>query len=346
MRAAVTTEDHGFHVVEMPDPAPGPDQLVIRVAACGVCGSDIKAQPFMPAAIVMGHELGGEVVAAGSEAGNWRIGANVAVLPVISCGNCTYCAAGAVAHCRQTRYLGMGPDPGGFAELAVVPARHAFTLPDGVDGTYAALVEPFAVGLHGVHTAEIRPGDEVLVVGAGGVGLTTIAWLSAKGAARITAVDPDPQRRKVASAMGATDVVGSAADCSAGTYDAAIECVGRPELLQACQTAVRPLGRIVISGACAEPVPIEPIGALLNELTIRFSVCYRPDEFREVIAAFGSGEVTPAPMIGPQLGLDRIVEAFDLVRAAAVHGRVLVTPDATTGGGTGPSRHKHTCDTR
>ena len=328
MRAAVTTEAHGFEIVELPDPAPGPDELVIRVAACGVCGSDIKAQPFMPAGIVMGHELGGEVVAVGSEAGMWRSGANVAVLPVISCGDCTYCAAGMVAHCSQTRYLGMGPDLGGFAELAVVPARHAFALPDGLNGAYAALVEPFAVGLHGVHTAEIRPGDEVLVVGAGGVGLTTIAWLSAKGAARITAADPDPQRRKVASAMGATDVVGSAAECAAGAYDAAIECVGRPELLQACQTAVRPLGRVVISGACAEAVPIEPVTALLKELTIRFSVCYRPDEFRDVIAAFISGDVDPTPIMGPQLDLDLIAEAFDLVRNAGVHGRVFVGPSS------------------
>jgi threonine dehydrogenase-like Zn-dependent dehydrogenase len=320
----VTTEAHGFEVVDLPDPTPGPDELVIRVAACGVCGSDIKAQPFMPASIVMGHELGGEVVAVGSEAGGWRCGANVAVLPVISCGDCSYCAAGMVAHCSQTRYLGMGSDLGGFAELAVVPARHAFALPAGLNGNYAALVEPFAVGLHGVHTADVRPGDEVLVVGAGGVGLTTIAWLSAKGAARITAADPDPQRRKLAVAMGATDVLGSAAECDAGAYDAAIECVGHPELLQICQAAVRPLGRIVISGACAEPAPIEPITALLKELTIRFSVCYRPDEFRDVIAAFADGDVDPAPMMGPRLELDRITEAFDLVRTAGVHGRVFV----------------------
>jgi (R,R)-butanediol dehydrogenase / meso-butanediol dehydrogenase / diacetyl reductase len=324
VRATVTTEAHGFEVVELPDPTPGPDELVIRVAACGVCGSDIKAQPFMPAGIVMGHELGGEIVAVGSKAGDWRCGVNVAVLPVVSCGGCSYCAAGMVAHCSQTRYLGMGPDPGGFAELAVVPARHAFALPDGLIGTCAALVEPFAAGLHGVHTADIRRGDEVLVVGAGGVGLTTIPWLSAKGAARITAADPDPQRRKLAVVMGATDVLGSAAECTAGAYDAAIECVGRPELLQACQKAVRPLGRIVISGACAEPVPIEPVTALLKELTIRFSVCYRPDEFRDVIAAFAGGDVDPVPMMGPRLELDRIGEAFDLVRDPGVHGRVLV----------------------
>ena len=108
MKAAVTTEQHGFDIVEMPDPAPGPDELVIRVAACGVCGSDIKAQPFMPAGMIMGHELGGEIVAVGSDAGDWRGGTKVAVLPVVSCGSCQHCAAGVVSHCAQSRYIGMG----------------------------------------------------------------------------------------------------------------------------------------------------------------------------------------------------------------------------------------------
>ena len=94
MKAAVTTDEHGFEIVDMPDPTPDDDQLVIRVAACGVCGSDIKAQPFAPAGMVMGHELGGEIVAVGSRADGWREGTNVAVLPVVSCGSCQYCRAG------------------------------------------------------------------------------------------------------------------------------------------------------------------------------------------------------------------------------------------------------------
>jgi (R,R)-butanediol dehydrogenase/meso-butanediol dehydrogenase/diacetyl reductase len=327
MKAAVTTENGGFEVLELPDPTPGPDELVIRVAACGVCGSDIKAQRYAPAGMVMGHELGGEIVGVGSQAGQWRQGANVAVLPVFSCGACQYCQAGVVSHCAQTRYIGMGP-AGGFAELAVVPARHAFALPVGMPASYSALVEPFAVGLHGVHTAEIGPGDDVLIVGAGGVGLTTLVWALDKGAVRVTVADPDRRRREFALATGATDVVGSVAEADAADYDVAIECVGRPELVQACQAALRPLGRLVVSGACAEPTPVEPVTALLKELTIRYSVCYRPDEFREVIDAFASGAVDPSGVIGPVLQLNRIAEAFDLVREAAVDGRVLVRPNS------------------
>ena len=327
MKAAVTTEQHGFDIIEVPDPTPRPDELVIRVAACGVCGSDIKAQPFMPPGMIMGHELGGEIVAHGSDADGWRVGTNVAVLPVISCGSCQYCAAGFVSHCAQTRYIGMGPDGGVFAEYAVVPARHAFALPNEMTAIYAALVEPFAVGLHSVHSAQVGADEDVLVVGAGGVGLTTIAWARASRAGRVTAVDPDPHRRESARAMGATDALASLADADANAYDAALECVGRPELLPACQASLRPQGRIVISGACAEPTPIEPVTALLKELSIRFSVCYTPDEFYQVIAGFGSGVVDPAPMVGPVLGLNRIAEAFDLVRGTRVHGRVLVRPE-------------------
>jgi (R,R)-butanediol dehydrogenase / meso-butanediol dehydrogenase / diacetyl reductase len=326
VKVAVTTAEHGFDVVEMADPTPGPGEVVIRVVACGICGSDIKAQPFMPAGVVMGHELGGEIVAVGSDAGGWREGTNVAVLPVVSCGSCQYCADGVVSHCAQTRYLGMGPDGGGFAELAVVPARHAFALPGEMTDIYAALVEPFAVGLHGVHSAQVRPGDDVLVIGAGGVGLTTVAWARALGAERVTAVDPDPRRRESAIAMGATDALASVGEADTDAYDAAVECVGHQGLLQACQPALRPQGRIVISGACAEPMPVEPLTALLKELSIRFSVCYTPTEFREVIAAFESGAVDPAPMLGPMLGLDRVAEAFDLTRGAQTHGRVLIRP--------------------
>ena len=130
-----------------------------------------------------------------------------------------------------------------------------------------------------------------------------------------------------ARAIGATDVLESVADADAAGYDVAIECVGRPELVQACQAALRPLGRLVISGACAEPTPIEPITALLKELTIRYSVCYRPNEFREVIDAFSAGAVNPSAVIGHTLQLDRIAEAFDMVRGAGVDGRVLVIPD-------------------
>ncbi len=325
MRAAVTTEDHGFEVVDLPDPTPGPDELVIRVAACGVCGSDITAQPFAPPGMVMGHEFGGEIVAVGAQAGAWHEGTNVAVLPLLSCGSCRFCRSGAVSHCAQASYIGLGP-AGGFAEYSCIPARHSFTMPAELPIRYSALVEPFAVGLHGVNSAEIAPGEDVLIVGAGGVGLTTLVWALRRGAARVTTVDPSLQRRDAAEAMGAGDVLASASEAEPAGYDAVIECVGRPELLATCQPALRARGRIVIAGACGEPTPIEPVTALLKELTIRYAVAYTIDEFREVVEAFGDGHIDPTPMIGRSFDLSSIADAFDAARNAQVQGRVSVTP--------------------
>ena len=328
MRAAVTTDAGGFELVELPDPTPGPDQLVVAVTGCGICGSDLKAQPFMPPGTVMGHEFGGTVVAVGDAAARagWREGTSAAVLPVVSCGRCSWCRAGHVAHCAETAFIGMGPDAGGFAELAAVPAVHAFALPDAVAPRHGALVEPFAVGLHAIETAELRAGEHVLVIGAGGVGLTTAAWAHARGAERVTAVDPDAARRAAACGLGADDALGSVDEAEPASYDVVIECVGHPELVAAGASAAKALGRIVIAGACVQPVTVEPVTALLKELSFRFSVAYRPDEFRTVIEAFASRMIDPESAIGTTVDLSDIATAFDLVRTASTEGRVLVKP--------------------
>ncbi len=327
MPAALTTNSGDFEVVTLPDPTPGPDELVVRVAACGVCGSDIKARPYMLPGTVMGHEIGGDVVAAGAsaKAAGWNEGATVAVLPAMTCGQCDWCARGYAAHCSSVRFLGMGAAPGGFAEYAVVTPGHAFRLPPEVPATFAPLVEPFAVGLHAVASAAIGPGDKVLVIGAGGVGLTALAWARVKGAERVIVVDPDPARRTLAGKLGATETLASTADADVGTYDAVVECVGRPELVEAAALAAGARGRIVIAGACEQPVSIEPISALLKELTLRFSVGYQASEFQTVIDAFATRAIDPALVVGPTLGLDRIGDAFELVRTAGVEGRVLVS---------------------
>ena len=164
----------------------------------------------------------------------------------------------------------------------------------------------------------------MLVVGAGAVGLTATAWARARGAERITVVDPDPVRR----AMGATDALASAAEAPPGGYRVVLECVGHPSLLDACVSAAAGRGRVVIAGAHEGAVKFEnPAGALLKELTIRFSVAYRPGDFRAVIGAFAAGAIDPSPLVGPLVGLERLADAFGMVEAAATGGRVLVSPE-------------------
>lgn len=326
MRAAVVGSKGHFEVVAVPDPEPGPGELLLRVTACGLCGSDIKARAFLPEGTIMGHEFGGEVVAVGAGATGWRAGTHAAVLPVLPCGQCEWCTSGYVAHCASARFVGLGGSAGGFAEFAVVTPLAAVPLPPDVEPLHSALVEPFAVGLHCVRAAGLRPGDDVLVVGAGAVGLTTIAWARAQGAHRITAVDPVAGRQAAAGSFGATDVLTSVAETAPGAYDVVVECVGKPGLLDACVNAARVRGRLVVAGVCVEPAPFASMAALMKELSIAFSVYYTPEEFRTVIAAFSGGQIDPSLLLSRTVDLSLVGEAFDDLARASASAKILIEP--------------------
>jgi 2-desacetyl-2-hydroxyethyl bacteriochlorophyllide A dehydrogenase len=329
MRAAVIGADGGFQVETLDDPTPGAGELVLRVTGCGICGSDLKARPVMPPGTVMGHELCGEVVAVGSGAtGEWREGTRAAVLPVFSCGECDWCRAGDVAHCAQAALMGLGGCAGGFAELVRARADLAFRLPDDLPPTCGPLVEPFAVGLHAARIAGITAGDDVLVIGAGPVGLTTAWWAHDLGAGSVTVSDPMAPRRDAAPHFGATGTIDPTDGGLGGPYDVVIECVGKPGLLDASAAAVRTQGRIVVAGVCAEPDPFVPLVALMKELTVRFAVYYRPDEFRAVVDAFATGRVDPTPLVTRTVGLADLDKAFASLADSPRDLKVLVDPSA------------------
>ncbi|HLM16833.1 MAG TPA: alcohol dehydrogenase catalytic domain-containing protein, partial [Acidimicrobiia bacterium] len=157
MRAAVLNDKHRLEVTQIADPTPGPGELVLQVTACGICGSDLKLRPSMPAGIVMGHEFCGEIVATGADAdASWRVGRHVTALPLIGCGRCLACLAGEPAHCGSGDMVGVGGSPGAFAEYVRVDQRETIGLPEHLDPALGALVEPLAVGLHAVERAHIR----------------------------------------------------------------------------------------------------------------------------------------------------------------------------------------------
>jgi 2-desacetyl-2-hydroxyethyl bacteriochlorophyllide A dehydrogenase len=231
-----------------------------------------------------------------------------------------------VVHCSTAQLVGLGGRPGGFAELTVVPASSSFAVRDVVDPVYAALVEPYAVGLHCARAGGIAPGDDLLVIGAGTVGLTTIAWGRHMGAGRVTVVDPVADRRVKAAVFGASDALNDPRDASPNEYDVAIECVGKPGLLDACVAAIRPKGRIVVAGTCAEPDPFWSVAALLKEASIIFAVYYALAEFRTVIEAFTAGTVDPRPLVGRRMPLSALNDAFTALAESSVDGKILVEP--------------------
>jgi (R,R)-butanediol dehydrogenase / meso-butanediol dehydrogenase / diacetyl reductase len=327
MRAATLGADAAFGVEDLPDPVPGPDDLVLRVTGCGVCGSDLKARPMMPPGTVMGHELCGEVVAVGTAAaGTWREGMRAAVLPVFSCGVCPHCSVGDVAHCEGAALIGLGGAPGGFADQIRVSAALAFPLPDDLPEQHGALVEPFAVGLHTARLARIEPTDDVLVIGAGAVGLTTAAWAKELGARTVTVSDPVDRRRDTAASFGATAAIDPMNDELGGPYDVIFECVGKPGLLDISAGAAATHGRIVVAGVCADPDTFLPIVPLLKELTVAFSVYYRPDEFRTVVEAFTDGRIDPAPLITRTVGFADLDATFESLVTAPEDVKVIIDP--------------------
>jgi len=327
MRAAVLNENHDLEVAEVPDPSPGTGELVLQVTACGICGSDLKLRPSMPAGLVMGHEFCGEIVAVGADAGaQWHTGQHVTALPLIGCGRCLACLAGEPAHCDQADMVGVGGSPGGFAELVRVHERETVALPESLDPALGALVEPLAVGLHAVERARIRAGDRVLVVGAGPVGLSVIVWAARSGASELVASDPSAVRRDAAAQFGATRTVDPESEQLGARYDVVLECVGAPGMTAVCAGAANTHGHVVIVGVCTKPDPYVPIVAVMKELTIDFVVYYTRREFFAVSDALARGHVDAAAFVSKRVGLEGANDAFTELIEAKDQRKILVVP--------------------
>ena len=172
MKAAVYKQRNEMAVLDVPQPKAGAGEVVVKVHACGICGSDLHAVQYgfgMPPDSVMGHEFCGEIVELGSGVNGYALGDRVTSLPFIGCGTCEFCKAGQGMHCENIRGLGLGQLPGAYAEYVMCGAKSLFKLPPNVDSRLGALVEPLSVGLHGVKRSGLGPGASCVVMGAGPV---------------------------------------------------------------------------------------------------------------------------------------------------------------------------------
>jgi len=327
MKAAVLNDARGLCITTTPDPEPGPDDLVLRVIACGICGSDLKAVQYLPSGTILGHEFCGEVAAVGHNlAGIWREGDRATALPIFGCGRCRACMNGDVARCVAVDLVGVGGSAGGFAQYIRVSGRETFPVRDMPADDTAALVEPLAVGLHAVQAARLEPGARIAVVGAGPVGLAVVSWARLLGAGQIVVSDPTAVRREAAGAFGATDAIDPTSESLPGTYDVVFECVGIPGMIDVCATAASTHGTIVVAGVCMKPDPFVPVVALLKELTMRFVVFYRRREFARALDALARGQIDPAPFVADRVSLDDIGDTFTTLSAQPGPGKVLVRP--------------------
>jgi (R,R)-butanediol dehydrogenase / meso-butanediol dehydrogenase / diacetyl reductase len=325
VRAAVLSDDRSFDVVDVADPTPGPGELVLRIDACGICGSDLAMYKVLPPGTVLGHEFCGEIAAVGTDAESWREGQAVAAMPISACGQCRWCLADEPAHCERVELKGLGGAPGGFAEYVRVDAASAVRLADGI-GEHGALVEPLAVGLHTVKVGDLQPGDRVFVIGGGNVGAAASVWASRLGAREVVVSDSAPFRRGTAARFGATGVHDPVADPPPAGFDVVIECVGAPGMVQAAVDAAGVRGRVVIAGVCVVPDQIVPITALMKEVDVRFAAYYRGSEFAAAADLLASGGFDAAAFVSGRVGLDDVNEAFEKLLSTTTERKILVTP--------------------
>jgi len=325
-RAVVIHAAHDLRVEDRAAGEPGPGQVRVRIAAGGICGSDLHYVQHggfgairVKHPMVLGHEVAGVVDALGAGVAGLAIGQAVAVNPSLPCGRCRYCLEGAAQHCLDMRFYGSAMrDPhvdGGFREALVCEAAQAVPLPDGLDTTTAAFAEPLAVCLHAARQAGPLLGRHVLVTGCGPIGALAIAAARMGGAREVIATDLSDAPRSVALQMGA-DRFHADADALAayasdkGYFDVAMEASGSPRALLGILPVLRPGGTIVQIGIGGDvPVPMSVLAA--KEIAWRGTFRFHA-EFAMAVEALAARRIDVAPLLTERFPIERAVEAFAL----------------------------------
>lgn len=323
MKAAVYKgEGKPLELATLPDPEPGPGDLLLKVHRCGICGTDLTmtkgtAWDF-PADTVPGHEYAGEVVAVGSAVTAFKVGDRITSLPSSGCGSieCPACRAGNLTLCRDA-----GGVMGGYGEYIRVPQGSAVKLPSTLSLADGALVEPMAVGLYGVRQATIQPGDNILVMGGGTVALCTIYWARRLGAGKITAISRSARRRDLALEFGADafvqygeNEIQEVIEALGGSPDIVYECVGAENLLQKAVMHAKLFGQVISMGFCTTPDPVIPAIASFKAVTMKFPVGYTVRDFQHVADKMDSGHVDPKLMLTSEVTLDQLPDKFEELR--------------------------------
>jgi 2-desacetyl-2-hydroxyethyl bacteriochlorophyllide A dehydrogenase len=322
MKSIVFHEVHRMSLEKTLIPTPDPTQVLFKVKACGICGTDVHmingvapgGFPFIP-----GHECAGEVVAIGSEVKKIKVGDRITVDPNVGCGNCEFCQSGAIHLCKNQKPFGVFSN-GGFAEFAVIKETHAYKITDNMTYEEGAMVEPLACCLRGIQMGKIKMGDTVLVIGVGAIGNMILQLARATGATTIIACDPLADRRQLALDMGADFAIDPINEKLPERLkallpegpDVIIECAGKTKMVELAVKLVKRGGIVVAFGICPadEYAQISPYYLNDNEITLCGSY-NNPHTHAAAIAAIGSRRVRVQPLISHRFSLDQYAEAFD-----------------------------------
>lgn len=351
MRAAVWHGRQDIRVEDVPLPAdPPPGWVQIRVDWCGICGSDLHEYVAGPVFIpvekphpltgiqgqcILGHEFSGEIVKLGTGVSGFAPGERIAADACQHCGTCYYCRSGLYNLCEQLAFTGL-MNNGAFAELVNVPAELLYKLPAGFPVEAGALIEPLAVGMHAVKKAGSLLGQNVVVVGAGTIGLCTIMCAKAAGAAQVIALEMSSARKAKALEVGASLVLDpkecdALAEIRARTHglgaDVSFECIGNKHTAKLAIDVIRNAGKSVLVGIFEEPSSFNFFELVSTEKQVIGALAYN-GEFADVIAFIADGRLDVKPLITGRIGLEDIVgRGFEeLVNNKEHNVKIIVSP--------------------
>jgi L-iditol 2-dehydrogenase len=338
-RAAVLYAPGDLRVEDRAIPEPGPREVLVEIAAVGVCGSDIhyyehgRIGPFVVRdPMILGHESSGRVVALGPGTSKHAVGDRVTLEPGVPCGNCRECRAGRYNLCRDVRFFATPPIDGAFANYVTIHEDFAFALPESVSDEAGALMEPLSVGVWACQKANVSAGGRVLVTGAGPIGLLAAQCARAFGATEITVTDVNPHRLAIAERTGATRTI-NVAETPLGDSDieadALIECSGHPASLKAGIAALRPAGTAVLVGMGPEEEGVVPLSLVQNrELWLTGTFRYA-NTYPTAIALAAHGRVELEAIITGHYGLDDAEAALRAGKEDPTAVKVMVMPAKT-----------------
>lgn len=329
MKSAVYYGQRDVRLVDSPEPSvTKTNDVKIKVECCGICGSDLEEYYYGPvvvpttthaltgrkAPLILGHEFSGEVIDTGSAVSKVKIGDKIVCNPVLGCGKCKWCRKGVPCLCENMACIGLQGD-GGFAEYVVIPEDNCILLPEGTAMDSITIIEPCATAIRNVRRGQVGLGDNVLVIGAGTVGLLTIQAAKLAGAANVIAVEVNPFRMQVALNTGADavfspyekDLKEKLRELTGGSgVNIVIECTGKSESPALALEVIEKGGNIVLVGICPEPSPLLTRNVARGEINLYGVHGYVNEDLRDAVSYVQSGKINVEPLITGRIGLDRI----------------------------------------
>jgi L-iditol 2-dehydrogenase len=331
MKALLLSEYKQLEIADVPVPVPGAEEILLRVTACGICGSDVhgydgsSGRRIPP--IVMGHEAAGVVAAVGSAVKSLAPGDRVTIDSTVYCGHCAFCLRGEINLCDNRQVIGVScaefRRAGAFAEYVVVPQRIVYRLPDAMSFSEAAMLEAVSVALHAVRVSDVRGGETVLVIGAGMIGLLTLQAVLAAGASRVLIADVDQSRLELAKRVGAQETLLVSGDglvsevlrrTGGRGVDLVLEAVGRNATIAASIDSVRKGGTVTLVGNISPEVTLPLQKVVSRQLRLQGS-CASSGEYPQAIELVTSGKIQVKPLITAVVPLDEGPQWFSRLYA-------------------------------